>query len=109
MIWFKTDEGSRARKNSDNKINSNGYNHNKNKKHGGGVDGNWNNKFNKAINYPQSLNSVMYVLVEEDKINISLVAAIKAYAALTSNDYDADTDGSIATDIPAANLTENHP
>ena len=39
-IWFKTDEGKRARKTSNKKSKSNGYDRNTNKKHGGGGDGN---------------------------------------------------------------------
>ena len=103
-FWFKTDEGKRARKNSDKKMNSNGYDHNTNNKHGGGGYSNWKKKFKKAMKYPQGLKSVMYVLAEEEKINNSLVAAIKASAALTSNDSAAATVGSVATSIPATDL-----
>ena len=75
-----------------------------NKKHGGGVDGNWKKKFKKAMKYPQGLKSVICVLAEEEKINNSLVAAIKASAALTSNDDAAATVGSVAASMPATNL-----
>ena len=64
MIWFKTDEGKRARKTSDKKRKINGYDRNTNKKHGGGGDGNWKKKFNKAMEYPQGLKYVMSVLAE---------------------------------------------
>ena len=64
MIWFKTDEGKRARKTSDKKRKSNRYDHNTNKKHGGAGDGNWKNNFKKRIKYLQGLKSVMSVLVE---------------------------------------------
>ena len=96
MIWFKTDERKRAKKTSYNKSKSNGYNRNKNNKHGGGVNGNWKKKFKKAVNSSQGLKSVISVLAEEEKVNSSPVAVIKASIVLSSNDAAADTVGSVA-------------
>ena len=104
MIWFKTDEGKRARKTSDKKSNSNGYDLNTNNKHGGRGDGNWKEKFKKAINSPQGLKSVMSVIAEEEKINTSLVASLKASSALIPNYSAADTVGSISAAVPSNNL-----
>ena len=55
MIWFKTDEGNRDRKTSNNKMKSNEYDRNTNKKHDGGGYGNQKNKFKKAMKSLQSL------------------------------------------------------
>ena len=46
----------------------------------------------------------MSVISEEEKINISLVAALKESTELTSNDAAADTVGSVAADMPATSL-----
>ena len=67
MLWFNTDEGKRDRKTSNNKRKINGYDRNTNKKNGGGGDGNWKKKFQKAIKSLQGLKSVMSVLAEEEK------------------------------------------
>ena len=104
IIWFKTDEGKRARKNSNKKRKINGYDRNTNKKHGGGEDGNWKNTFKKDIKSPQGLKPVMSDIYEEDKINSSLVAALKASAEFTSKDAAAATVGSIAAAMPSTNL-----
>ena len=104
MIWFKTYERKRAKKTSYNKSKSNGYNRNKNNKHGGGVNGNWKKKFKKAVNSSQGLKSVISVLAEEEKVNSSPVAVIKASIVLSSNDAAADTVGSVAAAMPATSL-----
>ena len=46
----------------------------------------------------------MSVISEEEKINSSLVADLKASAVLTYNDADAATIGSIAAAMPDTNL-----
>ena len=104
MIWFKTDEGKKSRKTSNKKRKINGYNCNTNKKHGGGGDGNWKKKFKKAIKSPQVLKSIIYVLSEQEKINSSLVAALKEFATLKSKDSAAAAVSSIADAMPATNL-----
>ena len=65
MVWFKTDEGKRARKTSNKKRNSNRYDRNTNTRHGGGGDGNCKKKFKKAIKSLQDLKSVMSILAEK--------------------------------------------
>ena len=72
------------------------YNRNTNNKHGGGVNGNWKKKFKKAVNSSQVLKFVISVLAEEEKVNSSPVAVIKASIVLSSNDAAADTVGSVA-------------
>ena len=104
MIWFKTDEGKRSRKTSNDKKKSNGYDRNMKKNHGGGGNGNWKKKFKKDMKSPQGLKSVMSVLAEEDKINSSLVAALKESSTLISNDVAAATVGSFAAAMPDTNL-----
>ena len=58
----------------------------------------------KAIKSLQVLKSVTYVLAEEEKINSSLVADLKASTESTYKDDAAATVGSIAADMPDMNL-----